>query len=112
MPQISGGKFDRLRRATTGFTTSELDGYGLLRSCTRSPATVGLVSGSCSSARAFFPRFFQGPPRGECYFTLALRCPFTSIKLGRGLAPPGCRTCSAHNKTARDESQAAKKTLS
>jgi hypothetical protein len=29
MPQISRGKFDRLRRATTGFTTSELDGYGL-----------------------------------------------------------------------------------
>src|ERR1700758_3567983 len=69
MPQISGGKFDRLRRATTGFTTSELDGYGLLRSCARSPATVGLVSGSCSSARAFAPRFFQAPPRGECYFS-------------------------------------------
>jgi len=29
MPQISRGKFDRLRRATAGFTTSELDGYGL-----------------------------------------------------------------------------------
>ena len=29
MEQISRGKFDRLRRATAGFTTSELDGYGL-----------------------------------------------------------------------------------
>jgi len=29
MPQISRGKFDRLRRATAGFTTSALDGYGL-----------------------------------------------------------------------------------
>jgi hypothetical protein len=29
MPQISPGKFDRLRRATAGFTTRELDGYGL-----------------------------------------------------------------------------------
>src|SRR5882762_8736525 len=29
MPQISRGKFDRLRRATAGFTTGELDGYGL-----------------------------------------------------------------------------------
>jgi len=29
MPQISRGKFDRLQRATAGFTTSELDGYGL-----------------------------------------------------------------------------------
>jgi ribosomal protein L13E len=27
--QISRGKFDRLRRTTAGFTTSELDGYGL-----------------------------------------------------------------------------------
>src|ERR1700674_1348116 len=29
MPQISRGKFDRLRCTTAGFTTSELDGYGL-----------------------------------------------------------------------------------
>jgi len=29
MPQISRGKFDRLWHATAGFTTSELDGYGL-----------------------------------------------------------------------------------
>jgi hypothetical protein len=34
--------------------------------------TVGLISGSCSSARVFVPRFFQAPPRGGCYFTLAL----------------------------------------
>jgi hypothetical protein len=37
--------------------------------------------GSCSSARIFAPRFFQAPPRGECYFTLALRYHFTSITL-------------------------------
>src|SRR5271169_37759 len=29
MPQISRGKFDCLRCATAGFTTSALDGYGL-----------------------------------------------------------------------------------
>jgi len=29
MPQISRGKFDRLRRATDGFTTGGLDGYRL-----------------------------------------------------------------------------------
>ena len=28
-----------------------------------------------------FPRFFQAPPRGECYFTLALHYHFTSITL-------------------------------
>jgi len=44
-------------------------------------ATVGLLSGSCSSARVFAPRFFQAPPRGGCYFTLALRYHFTSITL-------------------------------
>jgi hypothetical protein len=36
---------------------------------------------SCSSARAIAPRFFQAPPRGECYFALALRYHFTSIGL-------------------------------
>src|SRR5580704_7571977 len=68
------------------------------QSFARSPATVGLLSGSCSSARAFAPRFFQAPPRGECYFTLALRYDFTSIRLSKGLSPSSCRTCSAHSK--------------
>jgi len=36
-----------------------------------------------------------------CYFTFALREPFTSIRLGRGVAPPGCRTCSARKSEAR-----------
>ena len=31
--------------------------------------------------RVFAPRLFQAPPRGECYFTLALRYHFTSITL-------------------------------
>ena len=52
-----------------------------------------LRSGSCPSARAFAPRFFQTPPRGDA---LALRYPFASIRLGRGLSPPNCRSCSAH----------------
>src|SRR5882762_8687500 len=71
------------------------------RSFARSPATVGLLSGSCSSARVFAPRFFQAPPRGECCFTLALRYDFTSIKLSKGLSPPNCRTCSAHKENLR-----------
>jgi hypothetical protein len=71
------------------------------QSIARSPATVGLVSGSCSSARAFAPRFFQAPPRGECCFTLAFRYDFTSIRLSKGLSPSSCRTCSAHNADAR-----------
>ena len=31
---------------------------------------------------------------GTC---LASRLPFTSIRLGGGLAPPSCQTCSAHH---------------
>jgi len=42
------------------------------------------ISGSCSSSRRFAPRFFRIPPCGD---TLALRYPFTSIRLGRGLSP-------------------------
>ncbi len=91
--QISRGKFDRLPHATAGFTTSALDGYGLRESIARSSGTVCLISGSCTSARAFAPRFFQTPPRGDA---LALRYDFTSIRLSRGLSPPSCRTCSAH----------------
>src|SRR5690348_7437011 len=71
------------------------------QSFARSPATVGLISGSCSSARAFAPRFFQAPPRGECYFPLALRYDFTSIWLSKGLSPSICRTCSAHKLKGR-----------
>ncbi|MBS1116532.1 MAG: hypothetical protein H6Q87_916 [candidate division NC10 bacterium] len=52
-----------------------------------------LVSGSCPSTRAFARRFLQTAPRGDA---LAGCYPFTSIRLGRGLAPPSCRTCSAH----------------
>jgi hypothetical protein len=51
------------------------------QSFARSPATVGLLSGSCSSARVFAPRFFQAPSHDECYFTFALRYHFTSITL-------------------------------
>src|SRR2546425_6783339 len=76
------------------------------QSCARSPASVGLVSGSCSSARVFAPRFFQAPPRGECCFTLALRYDFTSIKLSKGLSPSSCRACSAHKRKARDLARA------
>jgi len=53
-----------------------------------------LVSGSCSSVPAFAPRFLQTPPHDDA---LALRYPFTSTRLGRGLSPPSCRPSPAHN---------------
>jgi len=57
-----------------------------------------LISGSCSSVHAFAPRFLQTPPRDDA---LALRYPFTSTRLGRGLSPPSCRPCPAHDPSAR-----------
>jgi hypothetical protein len=40
-------------------------------------------------------RFFQTSARND---TLALHEPFTSIRLGRGLSPASCRTCTAYQK--------------
>jgi len=57
-----------------------------------------LISGSCSSVHAFAPRFLQTPPRDDA---LALRYPFTSTRLGRGLSPPSCRPCPAHGPSTR-----------
>src|SRR5437016_2208740 len=51
---------------------THLDGCGLRCHLPARPNTACLASSSCSSARVFAPRFFQAPPRGECYFTLAL----------------------------------------
>jgi hypothetical protein len=51
------------------------------QSLSRSPATVGFLSGSYSSAHIFAPRFSPAPPRDECDFRLALRYHFTSITL-------------------------------
>src|SRR6267143_5722056 len=94
-----------LRGITTGCLSART---GHLRRADRAeaPERIGLGGQptctahalSCSSARVFAPRFFQAPPRSECCFALALRYPFVSIGLGRGLAPPSCRTCLAHIK--------------
>src|SRR5437879_11607786 len=69
-----------------------------------SPATVGLISGFCSSARIFAPRFFQAPPRDECYFTLALRYDFTSIWLSKGVSPSSCRKMLGTQEKGREPS--------
>src|ERR1019366_7027287 len=58
-----------------------------------SPASAGLLSGSCPSAHAFAPRFLQTSPRDDA---LALRSSFTSIRLDKRLSPSNCRTCTAH----------------
>ena len=63
-----------------------------------------LISGSCSSVHAFAPRFLQTPPRDDA---LALRYPFTSTWLERGLSPPSCRSCPAHDPSTRSHSSPA-----
>ena len=75
--------FHRCRKLTFEFldtTPVRLMDVGFVVMCA-SPTTVGLASGSCSSARIFASRFFRAPPRGECDFTLTLRYHFTSITL-------------------------------
>src|SRR5881227_2570028 len=62
----SRGKFDRLRRATAGFTTSELDGYGLRSHLPARPSPIrflfigshlcsALLSGPASRRVLFHP---------------------------------------------------------
>ena len=76
-----------------------LDGYGLRDLACRSSGHVCLVSGFCSSNRDFAPRFLQTgtlavPP-------LRLHPCFTSIRLHRGLSPPGRWACPAHVRRLR-----------
>src|SRR6266446_9908272 len=62
--QISRGKLNRLRCTTAGSTLRALDGYGFAIRC---PLVRRWrpVSGFCSSARTFVPRFLQTPPPGD-----------------------------------------------
>ena len=86
--QISWGKPRSFPRSPAGFTAMALDGFA-----TGCPLHTCLRSDSCSSGRDFAPRFLQTVPRGSA---LALHSCFTSIRLHRGLSPPGCWTCPAH----------------
>src|SRR5437660_12008618 len=38
-----------------------------------------------------FSALLSAPPRGECYFTLALRCYFTSLRLLKAVSPSSTR---------------------
>ena len=82
---------------------------GLGKGSTTSGDEISTSSGAIRLARFLgslppkirAPRFFQAPPRGECYFTLAFRNDFTPIRLSKGLSPSSCRTYSAHTEKAR-----------
>ena len=98
--QTSRGKTDRFHRTPAELTTPALGWPWTSRSFARSSGWVGLVSGSCPSGRGFAPRFLQTPPRDDA---LALRRSFAAIGLDRGLAPPTCQPCSAHQKRGRPD---------
>lgn len=93
--EISPGKNADLPCTTAGFTPSgpwsrELRDHWLAR-----PARRRLVSGSCTSARNFAPRFLHAVlavRRSAVHFA---RCD----QLTGGLPPPSQRPCRAHQKT-------------
>lgn len=92
--QISRGKYDRLPRTPAESTALALMDAGLRRYGPARPTRDASYSVSVRQVAVLLPRFFQTAPRGRrpCA-SLALRLHQT---LGRGLAPPSCRTCSAH----------------
>jgi hypothetical protein len=102
--QISWGKSISLPRTPAGFTAMTLDGYGLRDPLPARPVMTASLSGCCSSGRDFAPHFLQTVPRGPA---LVLSSCFTSIRLHRGLSPPGCWTCPAHNAGLRPPPSAA-----
>ena len=60
------------------------------------PARQRLLSGSCSSARSFAPRFLPTLGRPHAVALHFVRCD----QLTAGLAPAGVRPCRAHKKKA------------
>src|SRR5713226_177804 len=72
--QISRGKFDRLRRTTAGFTTSELDGYGLRNQLPARPPPSDWVQDFHLQAAVHARHTMKKPPpmRGETNEVLSL----------------------------------------
>jgi hypothetical protein len=102
--QISWGKPRSFPRTPAGFTAAAFDGYGLRDWLPARPATPASLSDCCSSGRDFAPHFLQTVPRGSA---LVFHSCFTSIRLHRGLSPPSCWACPAHNAGLRPPPSAA-----
>jgi hypothetical protein len=94
--EISPGKNAILPRATAGFTPPGPWPRELRGPLPARPARRRLISGSCSSARGFAPRFL--PTLGHPH-AVALRFARCG-QLAGGLAPPRSRPCWAHNEKA------------
>src|SRR3984885_2862543 len=58
----------------------------------------------CSSARILASRFFQASPLGEYDLNPCAVLTLHLHQVGRGLSPPSCRACSAHQKNEAESS--------
>ena len=90
--EISPGKNTALHRTTAGFTSPEPWPSELRGPVPARPARRRLVSGSCSSARGFAPRFLPTVGRPSA---VAVRFDQDGL-LSAGLAPARSRPCWAH----------------
>ena len=93
--QISRGKFSRLPCTVAGSTPRVLDGYGLRSTLPARPTLAPRIRFLSIGPHLRYG-FLHTPDLAVT--ALASRLPFTSIRLGGGLAPPGCQTCSARDR--------------
>jgi len=95
--EISPGKNAILPRTTAGFTQPDLWPQELRDLWLARPDRLRLVSGSCSSARGFAPRFLPTLGHPHAVALRFVRCG----QLTAGLSPTRLRPCWAHHKKTR-----------
>jgi hypothetical protein len=92
--QTSRGKFDRFPRTPARSTAQPFDGYGLRDQLPARPVWDASYLVSVRQVAVLFHASFR---RHLTMTPLRFHSSFTAIRLERGLAPPSCRTCSAHD---------------
>jgi len=101
--EISPGKNAILHRTTAAFTLPDPWPRELRASLHARPDRHRLISGSCSSARGFAPRFLPTLGRPHAVALHFVRCG----QLTMGLAPTRLRPCWAHKENGRRDDRSA-----